>query len=86
MNRFFRTAYATTLVYLLLTLFAVLIARVGMPFPAFSCLYFGLLLCLLPGALPHLNGKERLFPVSAPRWRCWGSSRWPFGAARRSIG
>ena len=45
MNRFFRTAYATTLVYLLLTLVAVLIARVGMPFLAFSCLYFGLLLC-----------------------------------------
>ena len=61
MNRFFRTAYATTLVYLLLTLVAVLIARVGMPFLAFSCLYFGLLLCLLPGALPGLNGKERLF-------------------------
>ena len=63
MNRFFRTAYATTLVYLCLTLSGVLITGVGMPFPAFSCLYFGLLLFLLPGMSQKLIGKERLFDV-----------------------
>ena len=63
MNRFFRTAYSTTLVYLCLALFGVLITGVKMPFPAFSCLYFGLLLCLLPGVSHRLIGKERLFYV-----------------------
>ena len=63
MNRFLRTAYSTTLVYLCLTLFGVLMTRAGMPFPAFSCLYFGLLLCLLPGIVKKLAGKERLFCV-----------------------
>ena len=61
MNRFFRTAYATTFVYLCLTLSGVLISGAGMPFPAFSFLYFGLLMCLLPGVSPKLAGKERLF-------------------------
>ena len=63
MNRFFRTAYYTTLVYLCLAFFGVLISRTGMPFPAFSCLYFGLLLCLLPGVSRRLSGKEALFYV-----------------------
>ena len=61
MNRFFRTAYATSLIYLCLALFAGLATRTGMPFPAFSCLYFGLLLSLLPGVSRRLAGKERLF-------------------------
>ena len=61
MNRFFRTAYATTLVYLCTSLFAVLITGVQMPFPAFSCLYLGLLLGLLPAAAPKLSGKEPVF-------------------------
>ena len=61
MNRFFRTAYASTLTCLCLTLFGVLVSGVKMPFPAFSCLYFGLLLFLLPGASHKLAGKERLF-------------------------
>ena len=61
MNRFFRTAYSTTLVYLCLTLFVVLVSKVRMPFPAFSCLYFGLLICLLPGVTKKLAGKEKLF-------------------------
>ena len=61
MNRFFRTAYATTLVYLSLALFGVLISGVRIPFLAFSCLYFGLLLSLLPGVSQRLSGKERLF-------------------------
>ena len=61
MNRFFRTAYATTLVYLCLTFIGVLITRANMPFLAFSFLYFGLLLSLLPGASQRLAGKERLF-------------------------
>lgn len=61
MNRFFRTAYSSTLVYLGLTLFTVLFTGVRMPFPAFSCLYFGLLLALLPAASRKLAGKEGLF-------------------------
>ena len=61
MNRFFRTAYSSALVYLCLALFAVLLTGVRMPFPAFSCLYFGLLLCLLPGVSRRLAGKEGLF-------------------------
>ncbi|MBR5095123.1 MAG: DUF4129 domain-containing protein [Oscillospiraceae bacterium] len=60
MNRFFRTAFSTTLVYLCLTLFGVLIARARMPFLAFFCLYLGLLLSLLPGVSGRLAGKERL--------------------------
>ncbi len=63
MNRFFRTAYAASLVYLCLTLLVVLITGVSMPFPAFSCLYFGLLLYLLPGAFPRLAGRERMFRI-----------------------
>ena len=61
MNRFFRTAYSTTLVYLALTLLIVSFTGVKMPFPAFSFLYFGLLLCLLPGVLRQLRGREFLF-------------------------
>ena len=61
MNRFFRTAYATTLAYLGATMAAVLITGVKVPFPAFSCLYFGLLLALLPAASQKLSGKEPLF-------------------------
>ena len=63
MNRFFRTAYYTTLFYLCLAFFGTLISSVGMPFLAFSCLYFGLLFCLLPGMLRKLSGKEALFYV-----------------------
>ena len=61
MNRFFRTAFSTTLVCLLLTLLTVLATGVRMPFPAFSCLYFGLLISLLPRASRNLAGKELLF-------------------------
>ena len=63
MNRFFRTAYSTTLVCLCLTLFTVLITKVRMPFLAFSCLYFGLLISLLPAITQRLTGKDRLFYV-----------------------
>ena len=61
MNRFFRTAYAAALAYLCLAFSGVLITGVQMPFFAFSCLYFGLLIFLLPGMVQRLNGKERLF-------------------------
>ena len=61
MNRFFRTAYATTYGYLCLVLLGVLIVGVEMPFAAFLCLYIGLLISLLPGVLPRLNGKELPF-------------------------
>lgn len=63
MNRFFRTAFSTTLVYLCLTLFGILIARARMPFLAFSCLYLGLLFSLLPGVSERLEGKELLCVV-----------------------
>ena len=63
MNRFFRTAYSTTLVYLCLTFFVVLFTRIRMPFPAFSCIYFGLLISLLPVVSRRLAGKDRLFYV-----------------------
>ena len=61
MNRFFRTAYATTAAYLCLALAGVLITGAALPFPAFSCLYFGLLLFLLPGISQRMTGKEKLF-------------------------
>ena len=61
MNRFFRTAYAATLVYLCLSMFGVLITRVKMPFLSFSFLYFALLVSLLPGISQRLRGKETLF-------------------------
>lgn len=63
MNRFFRTAYASTLAYLILALFAGLITGTAMPFPAFSCLYFGLLLALLPAASQRLSEKELPFAL-----------------------
>ncbi len=61
MNRFFRTAFSATLVCLYLTLFTVLFTGIRMPFPAFSCLYFGLLIALLPAAVRKLSGREPLF-------------------------
>lgn len=61
MNRFLRTAYWSAFVYLLLSLIAALSTGVGMPFPAFMCLYFGLLVGLIPGAAQKLKGKETLF-------------------------
>ena len=63
MNRFLRTAYASTLAYLCLALLPALITGVAMPFAAFSCLYFGLLLTLLPAASKKLAGKEPLFTL-----------------------
>ena len=81
MNHFFRTAYSTTLVYLCLTLFGVLSTGLSMPFLAFSCLYFGLLLFLLPDMSQRLTGKGRLFHLTGAMtamlgflpialWRC----------------
>lgn len=81
MNRFFRTAYASTLVYLILALLASLITGAAMPFLTFSCLYFGLLLALLPAASQRLSGKELPFAllgavaallgfVTLALWRC----------------
>ena len=61
MNRFFRTAYAATLVYLCLAFSVALITGIGMPFPAFSCLYFGLMLFLMPGISYSPAGQRPLF-------------------------
>lgn len=61
MNRFLRTAYSTTFVYLFLALIAVLVTGVELPLAAFLCLYGGLLLALLPSATPKLHGRETLF-------------------------
>ncbi|MBO4384897.1 MAG: hypothetical protein J5854_05710 [Clostridia bacterium] len=63
MNRFFRTAFSTSLVYLVLALIAALITGKGVPLPAFTCLYFGLLIMLLPYAMPKLAGREALFAL-----------------------
>ena len=64
MNRFFRTAYAATLLYLCLALFAALITGAGMPFPAFSCLYFGLLIYLMPDISRSPAGRRPLFHLT----------------------
>ncbi len=61
MNRFFRTAYSATLIYLGLSMLVALITGVGMPFPAFSCLYIGLLIALLPLFVQKTQGGEKLF-------------------------
>jgi hypothetical protein len=60
MNRFLRTAYSTSLVYFVLAFIAALSTGVGMPFPAFLCLYFALLIILLPNAVPKLKGRGAL--------------------------
>jgi hypothetical protein len=61
MTRFFRTAYATSLVSMLLTLITTVATGVHVPFLSFSCLLGGLLVCLLPQAVPSIRGRERLF-------------------------
>ena len=63
MNRLLRTAYSTTLAYLFIAIIPALAAGTGMPFPAFVCLYFGVLVFLLPHAAPKLAGKEALFKL-----------------------
>ena len=63
MNRFFRTAYSTALLFFFLTLFAVVICGARMPFPAFSCLFFGLLVFLMPGFARRLEGREIPFMI-----------------------
>ncbi|MBQ6077208.1 MAG: hypothetical protein IJK88_03795 [Clostridia bacterium] len=63
MTRFFRTAFSVSLVSLLLTLVSGVATGVHMPFTAFSCLLFGLLVFLLPQSVPKLEGKETLFAL-----------------------
>ena len=60
MNRFFRTAYSTTLVYLCLAFFGVLVTGAVLPITAFFCLYLGLLLFMVPGMQPGPDEKGRL--------------------------
>lgn len=61
MNRLLRTAYWTCFVYILLAFLSSLAAGARLPFAAFLCLFFGLILSLLPHAAPKLSGKEVLF-------------------------
>lgn len=63
MNRFLRTAYSATLVYLFLALIAALITGVGMPFSSYLCVYFGLLSALLPYAAPKASNRGALLTV-----------------------
>lgn len=63
MNRFLRTAYWTSFVYLLPALIVALATGRGMPFPAFVCLYFGLLVGLLPVAAPKLSRAKTAFAL-----------------------
>ncbi|MBR6006864.1 MAG: hypothetical protein IK064_04490, partial [Clostridia bacterium] len=63
MNRFFRTAFSSTLVYMLMVLIAVVPTGISLPFLSFSCLYLGLLVFMLPVISRKLAGKELLFAV-----------------------
>lgn len=63
MTRYFRTAYAVSLTSLLLTLISAVATGVHMPFSAFTCLLFGLLLVLLPNVLQKWEGKRTLFAL-----------------------
>ena len=61
MNRFLRTAFAASFAYFFLSLIPAIATGVGMPLPAFVCLYFGLLLILLPYCIPKLSKEAALF-------------------------
>lgn len=61
MNRFLRTAYSTTYVYFYLTLLAVTVTGKDLPFPAFLCLFFGLLTALLPDIYDSLSRLKGVF-------------------------
>ena len=63
MNRFFRTAFSTALVHYFVTFACVTVSGVGSSFPSFACVYFGLLVMLLPGIVKKLEGKRPLFAV-----------------------
>lgn len=61
MTRFFRTVYAASLASLLLTLVSTAAAGEHMPFSAFTCLLFGLLIALLPNVLQKWEDRGTLF-------------------------
>ena len=63
MTRFFRTVYAVALSSLLLTLISALVTGVHMPFSAFACLLFGLLLVMLPNVLQKWVDRGTLFTL-----------------------
>ncbi|MBO4848957.1 MAG: DUF4129 domain-containing protein [Clostridia bacterium] len=61
MNRFFRTSYSAALAAFFATLTAVTAKGLPMPLLSFSCIYFGLLVFMLPHIVPRLEGRETLF-------------------------
>lgn len=63
MTRFFRTAFAETLAYTGLALIATGATGVETPLLSFACLLLGLLIVLLPEALPKLSDKRPLLIV-----------------------
>jgi len=63
MNRFLRTAYSAIYAYLWLTLLVVTVTRTDMPFPAFLCLFFGLLTALVPDIFDTGQGIKALWAV-----------------------
>ena len=60
MNRFFRTAYATTLVYIIVTLAVVSATGISISALSFAALYIGLFVFLLPNADASLIKRRRL--------------------------
>ncbi len=63
MNRFYRTVFAATLVYLYITLIVTVLTGAAIPLSSFACLYFGLFVFLLPAVSRKLKGFKWLFGV-----------------------
>ncbi len=63
MNRFLRSAYSVTYVFLYLTIFSVVATESEMPLPAFLCLYSGVLIAHLPSIHEPSADKQALFGV-----------------------
>ncbi len=66
MNRFFRTAYATTLVFILATIIVVSLTGVSISPLSFGCLYIGLFVFLLPDADDSLVKRRFICSVFGP--------------------
>ena len=63
MNRFFQTAYYTIYIYLYLAIFVGIASGSEMPLLAFLCLFFGLLIAMVPDIFDNQPGRKPLFVV-----------------------
>ncbi|MCR5808738.1 MAG: DUF4129 domain-containing protein [Clostridiales bacterium] len=61
MNRFLRTAYSTSYVFLFLSLFTVMRTGLDIPFPAFLCVLLGLFVAQLPDISERFSGSDAVF-------------------------